>query len=165
MLRNILCLIFNHIGPTWQSLKMFEIWYRRINILKPFSVVFIWYNLCLATNLQWPFITNVFLQHDLYTRHSFFVFRFVTNHHKGAFCMCIGPRIGRMVVRYTTTYAIGAYRDHICEFECRSRQGVLDKHYLIIFQSYLRHVSSFLLFPPPIKLTATISWNIVKKVV
>lgn len=47
--------------------------------------------------------------------------------------MCIGPRIGRMVVRYTTTYAIGTYRDHICEFEFRSRQGVLDKHYLIIF--------------------------------
>jgi hypothetical protein len=71
--------------------------------------------------------------------------------------MCIGTRDGRMVVRYTTTYVIGAYRHYICEFETSSRQGVLNKHYLIMFESYLRHVSSFLLFPSPIKLTATIS--------
>jgi hypothetical protein len=137
LVRNILLLIFNHIEPTLQSLKMFEIWNRCINTLKPLSVVFIWYNLCLATNLQWPLITSLFLQHDLYSRHSLFVFRFATNHHKGAFCMFIGTRSGRMVVRYTTTYAIGAYRHHICEFETRSRQGVLDKQYLIMFESYL----------------------------
>jgi hypothetical protein len=46
------------------------------------------------------------------------------------------------------------------------RRGVLDYHYVIKFVSDLRQVSGFLQilrFPPPIKLTATINWNIVER--
>ena len=59
----------------------------------------------------------------------------------------------RMVVGFTTTYAISAYH----HFESRSGQGV--QHYVIKFVSDLREVGGFLQvlrFPPPIKLTATI---------
>ena len=77
-----------------------------------------------------------FLQHGLFARYSFFVFRFVTYHHKGAFCMCIGARRGRTVVEYTTTYAIGENRHQNCEFESLFQRGVLDEHYLIMFDSY-----------------------------
>jgi hypothetical protein len=62
----------------------------------------------------------------------------------------------RMVVGFTTTYAINAHH-HWCEFESRSGWGV--QHYLIKFFSDLRQVGGFLQvprFPPPIKLTATI---------
>jgi hypothetical protein len=55
----------------------------------------------------------------------------------------------RMVVEFTTTYAISVYH--------QSRQGV--QHYVIKFVSDLRQVGGFLWvlkFPPPIKLTATI---------
>ena len=63
----------------------------------------------------------------------------------------------RMVVGFTTTYAIGAYHHWCCKFESRSRRGV--QHYEMKFFSDLRHVGGFLQvfrFPPPIKLTATI---------
>jgi hypothetical protein len=63
----------------------------------------------------------------------------------------------RMVVGFTTTYAISAYNHCCCEFESRSRRGV--KHYLIKFVSDLRQVGGFLRvlrIPPPIKLTAAI---------
>ena len=63
----------------------------------------------------------------------------------------------RMVVGFTTTYAISAYHHRCCEFESRPGRGV--QHYVIKFVSDLRLVSGFLLvlrFPPPIKLTATI---------
>jgi len=63
----------------------------------------------------------------------------------------------RMVVGFTTTYAISAYHNWCCEFESRSGRGV--QHYVIKFVSDLRQVGGFLrvvLFPPPIKLTATI---------
>ena len=61
---------------------------------------------------------------------------------------------GRMVVGFTTTYAISAYHQWYCEFELRSVQ-----HYMIKFVSDLRQVGGFLRilrFPSPIKLTATI---------
>ena len=62
----------------------------------------------------------------------------------------------RMVVGFTTTYAISAYH-HWCEFESRSVRGV--QHYVIKFVSDLRQVGGFLRvlrFPPPIELTAKI---------
>ena len=63
----------------------------------------------------------------------------------------------RMVVGFTTTYAISVYHHWCCEFEFRSGRGV--QHYVIKFVSDLLQVGGFLLvlrFPPPIKLTATI---------
>jgi len=58
---------------------------------------------------------------------------------------------------YTYLYAIGAYH-HLCwEFKSWSGRGV--QHYVIKFVSDLQQVGGFLwvlLFPPPIKLTATI---------
>jgi len=57
----------------------------------------------------------------------------------------------RMVVGFTTTYAISAYHHWCCEFESRPGQGV--QHYVIKFVSDLRQVLGF---HPPIKLTATI---------
>ena len=70
----------------------------------------------------------------------------------------------RIVVGYTTTYAISAYHYWCCEFESRSGRGV--QHYVIKFVSDLQQIGGFLRvlrFPPPIKLTATIwlkyCWN------
>ena len=63
----------------------------------------------------------------------------------------------RMVVEFTTTYAISAYHHQCCEFESRSGRGV--QHYVIKFVSDLRQVGGFPRvhrLPPPIKLTATI---------
>ena len=70
-----------------------------------------------------------------------------------------GGRRGRdwMVGEFTTTYAISAYHHLCCEFESRSGRDV--QHYVIKFVSDLRQVGGFprvLLFPPPIKLTATV---------
>jgi len=61
---------------------------------------------------------------------------------------------GRMVVGFTTTYAISVYH-HWCEFESRSGRGV--QHYVIKCVSDLRHVGGFLRvlwFLPSTKLTA-----------
>jgi hypothetical protein len=63
----------------------------------------------------------------------------------------------RMVVGFTTTYAISAYHRWFCEFESRSGRSV--QHYVIKFVSDLCQVGGFLRvlqFPPQIKLTATI---------
>jgi hypothetical protein len=63
--------------------------------------------------------------------------------------------INRMVVGFTTTYAISACHHWCCEFESRLRRSV--QHYVIRFVSELRPVGGFLLvlrFPLPIKLTA-----------
>ena len=57
----------------------------------------------------------------------------------------------RMVVGFTTTYAISAYHHWCCEFESWSGRGV--QHYVIKFVSNLRQVDAFLRvlqFPPPI---------------
>ena len=48
----------------------------------------------------------------------------------------------RMVVGFTTTYAISGYHHWCCEFESRSRRGV--EHYVIKFVSDLRQVGIFL---------------------
>jgi hypothetical protein len=64
---------------------------------------------------------------------------------------------GRMVVGFTTTYAISAYHHWCCEFESRSGRGI--QHYVIKFVSDLRQFGGFLRilrFPPPIELTTTI---------
>jgi hypothetical protein len=63
----------------------------------------------------------------------------------------------RLVVGFTTTYAISACHHWWCEFEPRSGRGV--QHYVIKFVSDLWQVGGFLRvlrFPSPIKLTATI---------
>ena len=63
----------------------------------------------------------------------------------------------RMVVGFTTTYAIIAHHHWCCEFESRSGRGV--QHYVIKFVNVLQQVCGFLLvlrLPPPIKLTTTI---------
>ena len=65
----------------------------------------------------------------------------------------------RMVVGFTTTYAISVWQHWSCEFESRSGEVYSIKHYVIKFVSDLRQVGGFLRalrFPPPIKLTATI---------
>ena len=66
---------------------------------------------------------------------------------------------GRMVVGFTTIYAISAYHQELCEFEPWSDEVYSIQHYVIKFISDLRQVSGFLRvlqFPPPIKLTAKI---------
>ena len=74
-------------------------------------------------------------------------------------CQCIsGFSSGRhrMVVGFTTTYAISACHHWCCEFESRSGWGV--QHNVIKFVSDLRQVGDFLRvlrFPSPKKLTAT----------
>jgi len=64
----------------------------------------------------------------------------------------------RIVIGFTSTYAISAYHHRCCEFESRSGRGV--QHYVIKFVSDLRQQGGGFLrvlrFPPPIKLTATI---------
>jgi hypothetical protein len=58
----------------------------------------------------------------------------------------------RMVVGFTTTFAISVYH-HWCEFESRSGRCV---HYVIKFVSDLQQVGGFLRVPPTIKLSAKI---------
>jgi hypothetical protein len=63
----------------------------------------------------------------------------------------------RMVVGFTTIYAISAYHHWCWELESRSGRGVY--HYVIKFVSDLQPVGGFLRvlrFPPRIKLTTTI---------
>jgi hypothetical protein len=62
----------------------------------------------------------------------------------------------RMVVGFPTTCAISVYHNKCCEFEPRSGEVYSKQHYVIKFVSGLRQVGSFLRFPLPIKLTATI---------
>jgi hypothetical protein len=65
----------------------------------------------------------------------------------------------RMVVGFTTTYAISAYHHKRCEFESCSGEVYSIQHYEIKFASDLWQVGGFLRvlrFPPPITLTATI---------
>jgi hypothetical protein len=65
----------------------------------------------------------------------------------------------RMVVGYTTTYAISAYHHKRCEFEPRSGEMYSIQYYEIKFVSDLQQVGGFLWalwFAPPIKLTVTI---------
>ena len=65
----------------------------------------------------------------------------------------------RMVVGFTTTYAIIAYHHWSCEFKSRSSDVCSIQHYMIKFVSDLRQVDGVLRtprFPPPIKLTTTI---------
>ena len=63
----------------------------------------------------------------------------------------------RMIVGFTTSCAISAHHYLRCEFEPCSWRGVLDTTLFDkVFISDLRQVSGFLLFPPPMKLTATI---------
>ena len=56
-------------------------------------------------------------------------------------------RRDRMVVRFTTTYAINAYHYFRCEFELHSHEVYLIQHYAIKFVSDLRQVCGFLRVP------------------
>jgi hypothetical protein len=74
----------------------------------------------------------------------------------------------RMVVGFTTIYAISAYHHRSCEFESRSCRGVLDTTLRDKFFSDLWQVGGFLRvlqFPPPIKLTPWYIWNIVESAI
>ena len=69
----------------------------------------------------------------------------------------------RMVVGFTTTYAISSYHHWWCEFESQSWRGV--QHYVIKFVSDLWQLGCFLQvlwFPPPTKLMPQYNWNIVE---
>ena len=60
----------------------------------------------------------------------------------------------RMVVGFTTTYAISAYHHYRCELEPRSGEVFSIQHYVIKYVSDLWHVGGFhrvLRFPIPIK--------------
>ena len=75
-----------------------------------------------------------------------------------------GPRHGRdrMVVEYTTTYAISAYHGittNVVSSHPDHGEVYLIQHYVIKFVSDLRQVGGFLWalqFPPSIKLIVTI---------
>jgi hypothetical protein len=57
----------------------------------------------------------------------------------------------RMVVGFTTIYAISAYHHQFCEFESSSGEVYSIQHYVIKFVSDLRQVNGFLWvlrFPP-----------------
>jgi hypothetical protein len=65
----------------------------------------------------------------------------------------------RMVVGFTTNYAISAFHHYRCEFESLSDEVYSIQHYMLKFVSDLRQVDGFLRvlqFSPPIKQTATI---------
>ena len=65
----------------------------------------------------------------------------------------------RIIVGFTTTYAISAYHHQSCELEFRSGVMYSIQHYVIKFVSVLRQVDgSFraLRFPPSITMTSTI---------
>ena len=106
----------------------------------------------LQVGLQFLFVQNK--THSLFEKGSITINKivcFYKDHETG----CHGR--DRMVVGFTTTYAIGAYHHKCCDFESVSWRGV--QHYMIKFVSDLRHVGGILWalqFPPPIKLTATI---------
>jgi hypothetical protein len=66
---------------------------------------------------------------------------------------------GRMVVRFTTTYAISTYYHQSYELESHSGGVYTILHYVIKFVRDLRQIGCslrVLRFSPPIKLTATI---------
>ena len=66
----------------------------------------------------------------------------------------------RMVVRFTTTYAIGSYHHWCCEFESRTGRGI--QHYVIKFVSDLRQVVGFLLVLHQLNWLPRYSSNIVE---
>jgi hypothetical protein len=66
----------------------------------------------------------------------------------------------RMVVEFTTTYAISAYHHWCCEFKSRSGQGA--QHYVIKFVSDLQQVSGFLRFLHQWNWPPRYNWNIVE---
>jgi hypothetical protein len=62
----------------------------------------------------------------------------------------------RMVVGFTTIYAISAYHHWCCEFESRLGEVYSIQHYVLKYVSDLRQICDFLRvlqFPPSIKLT------------
>ena len=66
----------------------------------------------------------------------------------------------RMVVGFTTTYAISAYHYWRCEFESRSGRGV--QHYVIKFVSNLRQVNGFPVSSTNNNRPPQYNWNIVE---
>ena len=65
----------------------------------------------------------------------------------------------RLVVGYTTTYAISAYPTKVVSSNPAHAEVYSMQHYVITFVRDLRQIGGFLLvlrFPPPIKMTATI---------
>jgi len=64
---------------------------------------------------------------------------------------------GRMVVGFTTTYAISACHHWCCEFDSRPGRGV--HHYVIKFISDLRQVGGFLW----VVILLKVAWNTIKQ--
>jgi hypothetical protein len=89
------------------------------------------------------------LHHEDKTVENWSQYCYMTN------CLKCWSRRGRdrMVVGFTTIYAISAYHHWCCEFESRSRRGV--QHYVIKFVSDLRQIGGFfrVLQFPKIKFT------------
>ena len=61
----------------------------------------------------------------------------------------------RMVVGFTTIYAISAYHHLRCEFAPCSGEMYSIQHYVIKFVSDSRQIGVFLRFSPPTELTTT----------
>jgi hypothetical protein len=98
----------------------------------------------------------------------FYLFEFclknMWNYNRGLYSRVGGHRgHDRMVVGFTSTYAISAYHHWSCEFESRSGRSV--EHFVITFVSDLWQIGGFLRvlrFPPPITLTAPITEILLK---
>ena len=73
---------------------------------------------------------------------------------------CRGRRdLDRIVVGFTTTYAISAYPNNVVNLHLTHGEVYSIQYYVMKFVSDLRQVGGFLWvlrFPQPIKLTATI---------
>ena len=115
---------------------------------------------------EWPYIRGRLLY--VFSNRSIFYF-IVTLHDTSTKLieyiikvpLHIGDRHGRdrMVVGFTTSYAISAYHHLRCEFESRSGGMYSVQFYVMKFVSDMQQVSGFLRvlrFPPPIKLTTPI---------
>jgi hypothetical protein len=104
----------------------------------------------------------MYIKPTIWSRPPQLTWRSYIIHHLHIYIYLNGGRRGRdcMVVGFTTTYAISTYHHWKCEFESHVIQ-----HYVIKFVSNIRQVDGFLWvlrFPPPLKLNATINWNIVE---
>ena len=113
------------------------------------------YNLDLRSHTILLFFMWSLILYKIIVSFHFHVLFLVINHYVTGIARDRRGR-DRMVVGFTTTYAIGAYHHWCCEFEYCSGWGV--QHYVIKFVSDLRQFDGYLQvlrFPPPINLAAT----------
>ena len=81
--------------------------------------------------------------------------------HDMRFLMSIWGRRGRgrMVVRFTTTYAISAYHHWSCVFEFHAGEVYSIQHYVIKFVSARHDIAEILLKVALNTMTLTLSWS------